>query len=231
MSLVESVGWPWVPGGYRELLVDPPWCFETHSAKGRSRAAERHYKGGALSDEEIAALPIPHLAAPRSVLFLWTTVPKQEAAIQIMRGWGFPYRTALVWVKTDPRDPTGLKRGTGYYFRNSHEVLLVGRRGTLPPRLDRALPSVIVAPVREHSRKPDEQYAWIDRLFGVVTPRIELFARARHDESWVWSRATRPTGSILRRGLRHHDRSATPTVLQPASAGHQRPTLGPMPAD
>jgi N6-adenosine-specific RNA methylase IME4 len=86
-----------------------------------------------------------------------------------LRTWGFDYVTNMAWVKESI--------GLGYWFRNQHELLLLGRRGDIPAPLAHTLPpSVIHAPRREHSRKPDEAYQLIERIYPDL-PKIELFAR------------------------------------------------------
>lgn len=129
-----------------------------------------------MSLEEICALQIP--AAPDSILFLWATSPKLEEAMEVIKAWGFSYRTCAVWVKD--------KIGMGYFFRQKHELLLVARRGDFPsPSPENRPPSVIFSERTEHSRKPEEVYLIIEKMYPEAS-KIELFARTKREgwESW-----------------------------------------------
>ena len=170
---------------YRAIAIDPPWAFSA-GTKGRPQ----HY--GRMSDREIADMPVGDLAHPDGCwLFMWVTSPKLDAPVRstsrlspfaIARAWGFRYSArAFVWVKTEraPCDPlfffaNGLHTGTGYTTRKNVEDVLLFRRGR-PVRQSKAVHEVIVAPVREHSRKPDEFYRRVERF--CAGPRIEVFAR------------------------------------------------------
>lgn len=160
---------------YGAILADPPWSFDTYSAKGKDRSPERHYP--VLSSAIIAAMPVAEMyAAPDCCLFLWATYPRLPDALDVMRGWGFTYKTvAFTWAKL-----TRLGRmwhwGTGYWTRANAEICLLGTRGH-PKRLSASVPQLLVAPVREHSRKPDEARARVREL--VAGPYLELFARER----------------------------------------------------
>jgi N6-adenosine-specific RNA methylase IME4 len=153
---------------YAVLYVDPPWHFEVYNEEsGSERAAGNHYPTMELA--EICALPVAALAADTSALFLWTTAPHLQEAFQVLAAWGFEYKSNAVWVKD--------KLGLGYYVRNRHELLLIATRGNFPcPQPANRPSSVIEAPRRKHSRKPDEAYEMIERMYPDL-PRIELFAR------------------------------------------------------
>jgi N6-adenosine-specific RNA methylase IME4 len=153
---------PLPEGPFEIVLADPPWQLGT---PGSDRAPENHYPTMAL--EEIAALPVP--AANDALLFLWAVTSLLPQALEVMAAWGFEYRTALVWVKD--------KLGLGHWTRNRHELLLLGRRGDYPVPDEPDRPdSVIEAPRRRHSQKPDEVYALIERMYPQAS-RVELFAR------------------------------------------------------
>ena len=153
---------------YAVIYADPPWHFEVYNEEsGIEHAAANHYS--TMSLDEIRALPIPSLASPDAALFMWTTVPHLRESFQVLDAWGFEYKTNIVWVKD--------KIGLGYFVRNQHELLLVATRGDMPsPSPANRPPSVISAPRREHSRKPDEAYDLIERMYPEL-PKIELFAR------------------------------------------------------
>ena len=153
---------------YAVLYADPPWHFEVYNEEsGVERAAGNHYFTMPLN--EICALPVLSLAAPDAVLFMWTTAPHLRESFDVLAAWGFEYKTNIVWVKD--------KIGLGYFVRNQHELLLVATRGDMPSPSPANRPSsVIDAPRREHSRKPDEAYALIERMYPEL-PKIELFAR------------------------------------------------------
>ena len=153
---------------YAVLYADPPWHFNVYNEEcGIERAAGNHYS--TMSLDEICALPILSLASPDAALFMWTTVPHLRESFDVLVAWGFEYKTNIVWVKN--------KIGLGYFVRNQHELLLVATRGDMPsPSPANRPPSVISAPRREHSRKPDEAYELIERMYPEL-PKIELFAR------------------------------------------------------
>jgi N6-adenosine-specific RNA methylase IME4 len=153
---------------YVVLYADPPWRFEVYSRDtGLDRDAANHYPVMTLDD--IKALDVASIAASDSVLFLWGTSPMIEHAHEVMRAWGFAYKSQFIWVK----DRVGL----GFWARGKHEILLVGTRGKVPaPAPGTQFPSVIEAKAREHSRKPDEAYEIIERYFPTA-PKVELFAR------------------------------------------------------
>jgi N6-adenosine-specific RNA methylase IME4 len=153
---------------YPIILADPPWQFEVYSEDtGTKRTAKSHYP--TMETADICKLPVAGLATPDAVLFLWTTAPHLPEALQVVAAWGFEYCTHAVWVK----DKTGL----GYWVRNQHELLLIAKRGNPPTPLPESRPSsVITAARREHSRKPDEAYEIIERMYPEL-PKIELFAR------------------------------------------------------
>jgi len=167
------------PCGHRYPVVyaDPPWHFEVYNEEsGIERAAGNHYP--TLPLEKICALPVPELATDAAVLFLWTTAPHLQEALQVIAAWGFSYKSHVVWVKD--------KIGLGYLVRNQHELLLIATRGDIPTPLPADRPSsVIAAPRREHSRKPDEAYELIERMYPEL-PKIELFARNAREGWAAW---------------------------------------------
>jgi N6-adenosine-specific RNA methylase IME4 len=129
-----------------------------------------------MSADELAALEIP--AADDAVLFMWATSPKLAEALKLMDAWGFGYRTCMVWVKD--------RIGMGYYARQRHELLLIGRRGDIavPDPEDRP-DSVIEAPRLEHSAKPEEAYDAIVRMYP--TCRASSSSLAARVSGWaVW---------------------------------------------
>jgi N6-adenosine-specific RNA methylase IME4 len=138
---------------YPVIYADPPWRYE--HAKTESRAIENHYPTMSLKD--ICDLPVSDLATDDAVLFLWTTSPKLEEAMQVIAAWGFTYRTSMVWIKD--------KIGMGYYARSRHELLLIATRGSIPvPETRARFDSVLIAPRQEHSAKPAEMYSRIESM-------------------------------------------------------------------
>jgi N6-adenosine-specific RNA methylase IME4 len=142
---------------------------------------------------DIKAMPVKEWAAKNCVLFLWTTDPMLENALGVIHAWGFEFKTiGFVWAKTNRRNG-GFFMGTGHWTRANPEVCLLATRGS-PKRLSRSVRELIVAPRREHSRKPDEIYASIEAL--VAGPYLELFARFPRD---AWDSVGRQEGIQPRR--------------------------------
>lgn len=165
---------------YGVIYGDPPWRFEPWSREtGMDRAADNHYPTLALPEMLANSLsckePMP-IAADDCVLFLWATVPMLPQSIQLMTYWGFEYRSHVIWEKD--------RIGTGYWFRNKHELLLVGVRGNIPaPAMGTQWPSLIEAPVGKHSAKPECFLEMIDAYFPTL-PKIELFCRGPARRTW-----------------------------------------------
>jgi N6-adenosine-specific RNA methylase IME4 len=168
---------PLPAGKYAVIYADPPWRFELWSDKGE-RVAENHYPTMTL--DEIKALPVGELAAKDCALFLWAVMPQLDAAFEVIQAWGFEYKTcAFNWVKMT-NDGSRPRHGMGYWTRANSELCLLATRGA-PKRINADVQQVILAPRREHSRKPDEAAERIERL--VAGPYIELFSR-RPREGW-----------------------------------------------
>jgi N6-adenosine-specific RNA methylase IME4 len=121
-------------GTYGVILADPPWRFETWSARGRGRSP----KCSTMPIDEIVALPAAELAAPDCALFLWAVWPTMPAAFRVIEAWGFRFKTcAFCWLKADPdRCPIRPSIGLGYWTRANSEVCLLATRGT--PKAHRA---------------------------------------------------------------------------------------------
>lgn len=154
------------------VLADPPW--RSDFGKTCSRATERHYETMTL--EEISLLPVP--AKDDALLFLWTTAPMLEKSLQVVAAWGFSYRTSAVWVKD--------RQGTGKWFRNQHEILLLARRGRFRAPDPSLLPaSVVFAPRGRHSQKPEGVQDMIERVYPDAR-RLEMFARRRRPGWECW---------------------------------------------
>ena len=158
---------------YGAILCDPPWAFEAYRNKRAiaQRSAESHYQVETVDD--LSRLPVLELAARDCCLFMWAVDSHLDQAIALMERWGFSYRTiAFVWVKT-AQDGTP-RMGMGLWTRKQSEICIFGTRGE-PRRQGRGVRQVIMAPRREHSRKPDETRERIQQL--VNGPYCELFAR------------------------------------------------------
>lgn len=159
------------PLHYGCILADPPWRFANYSAKGEEKNPLAHYD--CMTTQDIAALPVGHLAAPDCALVMWATAPMLPEALHVMKAWGFTFKSAGAWAK---QSSTGQKWafGTGYCFRSAAEFFLLGTIGK-PKIQSRSVRNLIVAPVREHSRKPECQYEIAEALFQ--GPYCEIFSR------------------------------------------------------
>ena len=156
---------------YGVILADPPWHFRTFSAKGEAKSPQAQYATMSIAD--IQALPVSQLAAPDAVCIMWATAPMLPQAIATMAAWGFRYSSAGAWGKLS-KTGAGPAFGTGYDYRSAAEFWLLGKLGN-PKPLVRNVRNLVIAPVREHSRKPDSHRAEVERHWP--GPRCELFAR------------------------------------------------------
>jgi N6-adenosine-specific RNA methylase IME4 len=157
-------------GPFPILYADPPWQYDF--IESDSRKIENHYETTAL--EAIMALDVP--AADDCVLFLWVTPPKVAEALEVINAWGFDYRTSMVWIKD--------KIGMGKNVRQLHEWLMIAKRGSIPlPEPEDRPSSVIYAPRRSHSEKPEEVHEIIERMYPHLT-KCELFQRKPRD-GWI----------------------------------------------
>ena len=156
---------------YAVIYADPPWRYDAQPMGDPSRAIENHYPTMPLDD--IKALPISDIAYDKSVLFLWATAPQLKAAQDVMEAWGFTYKTCAVWDKE--------LIGLGFYFRNQHELLLVGNKGGFPTPVQGTQPTSVYRETRQnHSVKPARYYGMINDMYP-EHGKIELFAR----KSWA----------------------------------------------
>lgn len=173
---------------YGVIYADPEWRFEPWSREtGMDRAADNHYPTSPV--EAIMARPVNAIAAHDSALFLWATRPMLPQALAVIEAWGFAYKSCCVWGKR--REGDG--RGPGYIFTDESELLLYATRGQVPaPAPGTQWPSLIMAPVGEHSVKPARFRELIESYFPTL-PKIELNARDAH-EGWDCWGAEAPEG-------------------------------------
>ena len=173
-------------GGRRfaTILADPPWQFTNRTGKvaPEHRRLSRY---GTMTLPDICALPVAQIAAPTAHLYLWVPNALLPEGIEVLRAWGFTYKSNLVWRKIR-KDGGSDGRGVGFYFRNVTELILFGVRGpnarTLAP--GRRQVNYLETRKREHSRKPDEQYDLIESCSP--GPYLEMFGRGVRKGWQVW---------------------------------------------
>jgi len=162
---------PVLPDGKFDVIyADPPWKYD-FCLEGDPR---QHYQ--VMSTQKICELQIP--AVNDAILFLWATNPKLEDALRVIKAWGFKYKTNLVWVKN--------RKGPGYYFQSKHELLLIAKRGEIPPPTGaNRPPSVLVIDQQQHSQKPTELYNLIETMYP-NRKYLELFATEKREKWTSW---------------------------------------------
>jgi N6-adenosine-specific RNA methylase IME4 len=169
---------------FATILADPPWQFVNRTGK-MAPEHRRLSRYSTMTLPEICALPVADIAAPTAHLYLWCPNALLPEGIQVMKAWGFQYKSNIVWHKIR-KDGGSDGRGVGFYFRNVTELILFGVRGknarTLQP--GRTQVNYISSRKREHSRKPDEQYEVIESCSPA--PYLELFSRGVRKKWAVW---------------------------------------------
>lgn len=196
-----SVQWPFkglLAGAYSTVVADPPWYFRTRTTTVSDRDPQRHYP--VMTLDKITELPVKHLAAPDAHLFLWVTGPCLPQAFAVIEAWGFRYSgVAFTWIKMKrsfnpkqlrllPTAESDLHVGLGFTTRKNAEFCLLARRGSAK-RSAKNVREVILSPVREHSRKPEE---FRDRVEAYVGGGriVELFARSPRPGWDAWGNET-----------------------------------------
>jgi len=182
---------------YNIILADPPWYYNSRTGGKRTRfglGAPGRYP--VMKTEELCDIPVHKLAAENCALFLWTTFPRYDVALEVMNAWGFDHKTiGFLWIKLNPKraksmvpwgNPIWIMEwlsffGIGYYTKSNPEPCLLGIKGKMKPISNRVA-NLVYAPRGRHSMKPDITRDKIVELFGDL-PRVELFARERA-EGW-----------------------------------------------
>lgn len=169
---------------FSTILADPPWQFQNRTGKVAPEH-KRLSRYGTMNLQDIKGLPIPIIAQQTAHLYLWVPNALLPDGLEVMKAWGFEYKSNLVWHKIR-KDGGSDGRGVGFYFRNVTELILFGVQGknarTLAP--GRSQVNFMASRKREHSRKPDEQYAIIEACSP--GPYIELFARGDRKGWCLW---------------------------------------------
>ncbi len=157
---------------YPVVYCDPPW--QDDYSNSENRVIENHYPTMTL--EAMCALPVGDISHNDAVLFMWATSSKLCDSMKVLEAWGFTYHSCAVWDKG--------KNGMGYYFRQQHELLLIGARGALPaPEPAKRPDSILRFDCGDHSAKPHE----VAELIATMYPRhsrIELFGRGDTPAGW-----------------------------------------------
>lgn len=186
-------------GAYGVIVADPPWYFRTRTTVVSDRDPQNHYP--VMGAADIVAMPVKELAAPDAHLFLWVTGPFLPQAFDIMAAWDFRYSgVAFTWVKLKrshnpaqlrilPTAEADLHVGLGFTTRKNAEFCLLGRRGNAK-RIAKNVREIIMSPVREHSRKPEEFRDRVEAYVGGAVRIAELFARSSRPGWDAWGNET-----------------------------------------
>jgi N6-adenosine-specific RNA methylase IME4 len=177
---------------YQIIYADPPWSYRNKTLPGK-RSVINKYALMTLID--ICKLPIKHICADNCILFLWVTMPKLNECFEVIKAWGFKYKTcAFVWIKSNKRENHNQYKfmdvgiddfmGMGRWTRANAELCLLATRGQ-PKKINANVKQIIYSPIRKHSQKPDEVRDRIIQLCGNL-PRVELFAREKIKGWDVW---------------------------------------------
>lgn len=186
---------------YKLGLLDPPWTYDNKQQNDPKRGGITY---PTLTMKELYDIPVGNAFDTDSIIVIWVTHPKlmdtyysskekvggvKSAAeynpLSIIRQWGFrPITTLFVWVKLN-KNGVGFYSGLGRYTNSNTELAIVARKGKGLPRIDKTVKQLIIAPISDHSAKPQEQYTALDRLYGDV-PRVELFARKQNPPPTTW---------------------------------------------
>jgi len=166
---------------YKIIYADPPWNYKDKALAGNRGA---FCKYNTMSLEELKNLPVNSIADDDCALFLWITMPQLPNAFDVIKSWGFTYKTcAFGWVKRNKKSPSWFW-GMGNWTRANQELCLLAVKGK-PKRVSASVHSVIDTPIEQHSKKPDVVRDKIVKLCGDL-PRIELFARRVIDGWDAW---------------------------------------------
>ncbi|RJP56165.1 MAG: S-adenosylmethionine-binding protein [Candidatus Auribacter fodinae] len=179
-DLLQSVG----DRKFSTVLADPPWQFKNRTGK-MAPEHKRLQRYPTMTLSEIKELPVQSIVTETAHLYLWVPNALLAEGLEVMKSWGFEYKTNIIWYKVR-KDGGPDRRGVGFYFRNVTEMVLFGTRGTGARTLQagRSQENVIISQKREHSRKPDEQYKLIESCSR--SPFIELFARGSQPNWFSW---------------------------------------------
>jgi len=160
------------------IYIDPPWSYDGNVMKTKTgdSTVSKQYK--TMTDQELLSFPINDFADNDCYIFMWTTSPKLDFGIELLKHWGFEYKTCLVWKK-EYNKRGGYGQGT--YFQIITEFLLFGKRGNLK-QFHSGKPNFLNAEWRGHSKKPQQFRTLIENCTHGLKPRIEIFAREKpHD--------------------------------------------------
>ena len=165
---------------YSIIYADPAWTYGKW--ENGLRNPSLHYP--VMTTDSIAALPIPEIAADNCILFIWVTYPLLPEALEVIKAWGFTYKTVgFVWVKKNKNSDSNFF-GLGNWTRANSEICIIGIKGKID-RLDASISQVIESPIEGHSKKPDIVRSLITKLVGDL-PKIELFSRTKTDRWDCW---------------------------------------------
>lgn len=165
---------------YNIVYADPAWTYGEWG--NGTREPGIHYN--LMKTEDIAALPVSSIAADDCILFMWATYPLLPEALDVVKAWGFKYKTVgFVWVKKNKNADTNFF-GLGGWTRANSEICIIGVKGNIT-RMDAGISQVIESAIEEHSRKPAVTRTLITKLVGEL-PRIELFSREKTDGWDCW---------------------------------------------
>ena len=165
---------------YNIILCDPPWSYNDKALAGNRGACCKYT---VMNIDDIKYLPIHEIADKNCLLFLWITMPKLNEVFDVIKAWGFEYKTvAFTWVKKYKNGDNFM--GMGNWTRANAELCLLCTKGK-PKRISASVRQIIESVPEKHSKKPDIVRDKIIELCGDL-PRIELFARQRAEgwDSW-----------------------------------------------
>jgi len=166
---------------YQIIYADPAWSYKDKALAGNRGAGCKY---DVMSIDDIKNLPVGGIAAENCILFMWVTMPKLNECFEVIKAWGFEYKTvAFTWVKLNKKSGTPFM-GMGRWTRANAELCLIATKGK-PSRISASVHSIVMTPIEAHSKKPDEVRKRIVQLIGDI-PRVELFAREKVEgwDSW-----------------------------------------------
>jgi len=169
---------------YQIIYADPPWSYNDkreNPGKNNPNGMGAGNQYPTMSIHEICGLEVEQIAEKDSVLFMWVTMPLLQEGLDVIKAWGFKYKTCgFVWVKTT--DNGKYRSGIGNYTNSNAELCLIGTKGKGLERINKDIKQIISSKITTHSAKPHEVYTRIEQLYGNVS-KIELFSRHKR-EGW-----------------------------------------------